>query len=304
MQSAQAISTRRVPVPALFGVSAIFHYLGPALAVLLFANIDALGVAWLRIAGAALVFAIWRRPWRLVRSHLIRSRLASRRGIARLSVSQRWLLVGLGAVLALMNSVFYLAIARLPLSTVGAVEFLGVVILAAVGVRNRRNLTALVLATAGVLTLTDVQLVAAPLGLAFAFANCALFMLYVMLGHRVANTGVAGTGAGIDTLAAAMLVAFVVATPFGAGPAAPAFSHPGLLLAGLGVGVCSSVIPYVTDQMVMARVPRATFALMLTVLPASATVIGVLVLRQVPTVPELIGIGLVAAGVAAHQPAN
>src|SRR5690348_8713733 len=158
MQSAQAISTRRAPVPALFGVSAIFHYLGPALAVLLFANIGALGVAWLRIAGAAVVFAVWRRPWLLVRWRLVRSRLVTRRGVARLSVNQRWLLVGLGAVLALMNSVFYLAIARLPLSTVGAVEFLGVVILAAVGVRNRRNLIALVLATAGVLTLTDVQL--------------------------------------------------------------------------------------------------------------------------------------------------
>jgi inner membrane transporter RhtA len=297
------VPTHRIPVPALFGVSAVFHYLGPALAVLLFAHVPVLGVAWLRIAGAAVVFAAWRRPWRLV----------SRRVTGQVSTTQCWLLVGLGTVLALMNTCFYLAINRLPLSTVGAVEFLGVVILAAVGVRSRRNLLALALATAGVLTLTDIRLTAAPagpasvgpafVGLAFAFANCALFMLYVVLGHRVANSGrVAGTGSGIDALAAAMLVALAVSTPFGAVPAAPAFTHAGLLLAGLGVGVCSSVIPYVTDQLVMARVPRATFALMLTVLPGSATVIGVLVLRQVPTVPELIGIGLVAAGVATHQP--
>ncbi|MBO0869718.1 MAG: EamA family transporter [Micromonosporaceae bacterium] len=293
MRSAREVSTRRVPVPALFGVSAVFHYLGPALAVLLFAHLGALGVAWLRIAGAAVVFAAWRRPWRLVRR--------PRPGGAG---TRRWVLVALGVVLALMNSCFYLAIARLPLSTVGAVEFLGVVILAAVGVRSRRNLLALLLATAGVLTLTDIRLAAQPLGLAFAFANCGLFMLYVVLGHRVANTGAAGTGSGIDALAAAMVVAAAVATPFGVAPAGPAFSHIGLLLAGLGVGVCSSVIPYVTDQLVMARVPRATFALMLTVLPASATVIGVVVLHQVPTVPELLGIALVAAGVAAHQPAG
>ncbi len=47
-------------------VSAVFHYLGPAFAVLLFAHLDVLGVAWLRIAGAAAVFAVWRRPWRLL----------------------------------------------------------------------------------------------------------------------------------------------------------------------------------------------------------------------------------------------
>ena len=55
----------RTPPPhAYFVVSAVFHYLGPAFAVLLFARVDVLGVAWLRIASAALIFALWRRPWR------------------------------------------------------------------------------------------------------------------------------------------------------------------------------------------------------------------------------------------------
>src|SRR6266516_2207080 len=78
-----------VPPHVFFVVSAVFHYLGPAFAVLLFAHVDVLGVAWLRIASAALVFAIWRRPWRLA---------------ARLDRGQLRTLVALGAVLAAMNT--------------------------------------------------------------------------------------------------------------------------------------------------------------------------------------------------------
>ncbi|MFL6118453.1 EamA family transporter [Actinophytocola sp.] len=271
----------RMPAPVYFGVSAVFHYLGPAFAVLLFARVDVLGVAWLRIASAAVVFAVWRRPWRLVR---------------RLAPRQRRVLLGLGVVLAVMNTTFYLAIDRLPLATVGAIEFLGTIVLAAVGVRNARNLIALVLAVGGVVALTDLQLAGAALGFVFAFVNCALFMLYVVLGHRIANTG-----AGIDQLGAAMLVAAVVATPFSVTAAAPAFISPAALLAGVGVGICSSVIPYVTDQLAMARLRRDTFALMLTILPAVATVIGIVVLTQVPTIRELTGIALIATGVAVHQ---
>jgi inner membrane transporter RhtA len=73
------------------------------------------------------------------------------------------------------------------------------------------------------------------------------------------------------------------------------------LVAGAGVGVCSSVIPYVADQLAMARLPRATFSLMLALLPVFATIIGAIVLRQVPTVQDLAGIALVVLGVAIHQ---
>jgi inner membrane transporter RhtA len=106
---------------------------------------------------------------------------------------------------------------------------------------------------------------------------------------------------GIDQLGAAMLIAAVVIAPFGLGAATRALSSPLLLLAGAGVGVCSSVIPYVTDQLAMARLPRATFALMLALLPAFATLIGAAVLGQIPTAQELAGIALVMAGIAVHQ---
>jgi inner membrane transporter RhtA len=204
-------------------------------------------------------------------------------------------MAGLGVVLASMNSLFYLAIQRLPLSTVGAIEFLGPIALAALGARTPRNLLAVVVAVGGVAILTNVRLAGSPLGYIFAFANCGLFVLYIILGHRISG------GGGIDRLGLAMLVATVVAFPIGIAQAAPAFSDPRLLAAGIGVGVSSSVIPYVADQLAMARLPRASFALMMSILPATATAIGFLVLRQVPTAPELLGIGLVIVGIALHR---
>jgi inner membrane transporter RhtA len=276
---------KRVPPHCYFVTSAVFHYLGPAFAVLLFHHLDVLGVAWLRISTAAVVFAAWRRPWRSVR---------------RLPTRDRWTLLGLGVVLGAMNCCFYLAIARLPLGTVGAIEFLGPIALAALGAWTGRNLAALASATLGVLLLTDVRIADQPVGFVFAFANCGLFAFYVVLGHRLARDG---GGAGIDRLGGAMLVAVAVATPFGIVGATPALTSPLLLAAGIGVGICSSVIPYVCDQLAMARLPRATFALLLALLPATATVIGLTVLRQIPTAAEVAGVSLVVVGVALHREA-
>ncbi len=274
---------RRLPPHAYFVGSAVFHYLGPAFAVLLFARVEPLGVAWLRIAAAAAVFAVWRRPWR---------------AYARLDDRGRRLLVAWGSVLAVMNACFYLAIDRLPLGTVAAIEFLPVIALAALGARTLRNGAALALAVAGVYLLTDVQLEGEPIGVALALANALLFAAYIVLGHRVAQGEVVS---GIDGLAASMLVALVVVTPLGAWNAAPALTDPVALAAGIGVGIASSVIPYVCDQLAMARLERATYALLVSLLPATATAIGVVVLGQVPTRVELVGVVLVVGGVAVHR---
>jgi inner membrane transporter RhtA len=285
-QVRKANGAARIPPHVFFFVSAIFHYLGPAFAVLLFSSVTVLGVAWFRIATAAVIFALWRRPWRM---------------FLRIPWPKRRTLLTLGVVLALMNACFYLAIARLPLGTVGAIEFLGPITLAALGARTPRNIVALLLAAGGGWLLTDVRFGGQPLGFVFAFANCAFFMLYVVLGHRIAQDG---GSAGIDRLGAAMLIALLTITPIGFTGALPALVQPVLLLASIGVGICSSVIPYVCDQLAMARLPQATFALLLSLLPASATVIGVVVLRQIPTIIEIAGILLVAGGVALHQEAR
>ncbi len=272
-----------VPPHAYFVVSAVFHYLGPAFAVLLFARVDVLGVAWLRIISAGAVFAAWRKPWRTW---------------ARLEPEGRRLVVAWGVVLALMNSCFYIAIDRLPLSTVAAIEFAGPISLAAAGIRNRRNGLALVFAAAGVYILTGIRLEGEPLGLVFAFANAALFTLYIVLGHRVAQSG---PGSGIDSLGMAMLIAAVVASPLGIWDGGRALVDPIALLAGAGVGISSSVIPYVFDQLALGRLARSTYSLFVSLLPATATIIGIVVLRQIPTLGEIAGIALVILGVAAHQ---
>jgi inner membrane transporter RhtA len=261
----------------------VFHYLGPALAVLLFARVDVLGVAWLRIASAAAIFALWRRPWR---------------GAGALDRPGAMLLLGHGLVLGSMNAVFYLAIDRLSLGTVAAIEFVGPIILALIGARSARNTLALVVAAAGVYVLTGLELAGEPLGLAFAFVNAALFMLYIVLGHRLASRGAIG---GIDGLAVAMPIALVVATPIGGWSAAAAFTDPVALAAGIGVGLTSSVIPYVCDQLAMARLSRPTYALLLALLPATAVVVGVIVHGQIPTAAEGVGEGLVVVGVAVHR---
>jgi inner membrane transporter RhtA len=260
-----------------FLVSAVFHYLGPAFAVLLFARVDVLGVAWLRIASAALVFALWRRPWHALRHPTV---------------------IAWGVVLALMNCCFYLAIDKLPLATVAAIEFLPVIALAALGARSPRNATALALAVPGVYLLTGVHLSGEALGVALALANAGLFAAYIVLAHKVASDPAI---AGIDGLAAAMLIALVVVTPLSGWAALPAFTDPVALAAGIGVGLCSSVIPYVADQIAMARLSRAAYALMVSLLPATATVIGLLVLAQVPSLTDALGIALVIAGVALHR---
>ena len=272
-----------IPPAGYLVVSAVFHYLGPSFAVLLFAVVDPLGVAWLRIASAAVVFGIWRRPWRV---------------LARMDARARRALVAWGGALAAMNCCFYLAIDRLPLGTVAAIEFVPVIVLAALGSRTRRNLAALALAVLGVYLLTDVVLAGQPLGVLLAFANAVLFAAYIVLGHRAAQHGAVP---GVDTLACAMLLAAALVTPFTAASALPALTSPVTLLAGIGVGISSSVIPYVTDQWAMARLKRSSYALLISLLPATATAVGLVVLHQVPTLVEVAGIGLVVGAVALHR---
>lgn len=274
-----------VPPHAWFGVSAVFHYLGPSFAVLLFPAVGVLGVAWFRVASAALIFAAVTKPWKTI---------AEADGKARL------LLIGLGVCLAVMNTSFYLALDRLPMSLVAAMEFVGTIAVALYGLRTGRNFLALALTVIGVFVLIDVKWSTDPLGLFWSALNAALFAGYIVLGHKAAESGARG---GVERLGAAMAIAFFCLIPIGLAQAIAAFGRFELVLAGIGVGICSSVIPYVCDQLAMSRLPRASFALLLALLPATATIVAALVLAQIPSIKDLIGIALVMAGVALHKPA-
>ncbi|MGI8799147.1 MAG: EamA family transporter [Pseudonocardia sp.] len=250
-------------------------YLGAALAVGLFVDLSPSAVAALRLFGAAAVLLAWRRPGR----EAWRGR---RLGLA----------LAFGLATALMNLAFYEAIARLPLGTAVAIEFVGPVVVAALTSRTRRDWVALGLAAVGVLLIADVRWADSPLGVLFALAAAALWAAYIVLGKRVA----AG-GSGLDDLAVGFVLASVVLAPL-AFTAGAVLTSPRLLLLGVGVGVLSSVVPYALDQVVLRRVGRARFAVLLALLPVTAAVVGLAALGQLPTWVEAAGIVAVIAGVA------
>ena len=265
----------RLPPQALFVLGAISQYVGAALAVLLFASVPAAGVAWLRVVAAAAVLVAWRRPWR---TRWTRARLQ--------------LVAAFGIALALMNLCFYLAIDRLPLGTTVAIEFCGPIFVAALGSRTRRDVAALALGVTGVLALADVHLSGSPGGFALAAGAGVFWAAYIVLGHRVAADREIRPQ---DGLALAMAIGAATLAPALVVSAVPALIDPILLAACLAVGVASSVVPYGLEQIAMRRLPRARFALLLALLPATAAVIGAIVLGQVPGLVEAAGIALVVA---------
>lgn len=281
--SGMAARAEAVPPHLWFIVSAVFHYLGPAFAVLLFPAVGVLGVAWFRITSAAVFFGVAFRPIRTLREA---------------SPAGRMLILALGLCLAVMNCAFYLALERLPLSLVASMEFVATMAVALAGLRTRRNLAALALTAIGAGVLIDMHWGGDLVGFAWAALNAGLFALYIALAHRVSRR----VGGGVQGLGAAMAVAAVTVAPVGLAEAWAALNDPALVLAGIGVGICSSVIPYVCDQLALARLPRASFALMLALLPATAAVIGALVLAQWPSGRDALGILLVMLGVIAHKP--
>ncbi|MEU1205385.1 EamA family transporter [Nocardia sp. NPDC005825] len=264
-------------VPFVFIVSGVSLYAGAAIGVGLFDTVEPATVAWLRAAAAGVALLIWRRPWR--------SRW-TRRAVLVAS--------GFGVVTLGMNIAFYEAIARIPLGTAVAIEFLGPIAVAALGSRRARDLPAVLLVAAGVFLLAGVSSDAGPGGVGFAVLAGALWAGYILLGKRVADTG-----SGMDALAIGTTVSAIVLAPILVTRQcvlAPAvFADPRTWLLGVGVGVLSSAVPYALDQVVLRRVGRARFALLLALLPATAAVIGAVALAQRPGVAELAGIGSVMA---------
>jgi inner membrane transporter RhtA len=258
---------------ALFVTGACSMYLGASLAVHLFDEVAVASVAWLRVVGAALVLAIVVRPWRRrwSRSFLVAA-------------------AAFGTATAVMNLCFYLAIDRLPLGTAVAIEFVGPVSVAAAATRTVRNAAALVLAVGGVALLSGIEADANLGGVLFALAAAACWAAYIVLGARVSRFE-----SGIDGLTVGLVIGAVVIAPIGAWDAGPALTSPRLFFLCVAVGVLSNAVPYGLDQLVLRRVDRGTFALLLALLPTTATIIGALVLRQVPDALEVVGIGLVVA---------
>jgi inner membrane transporter RhtA len=281
---------RLVPAPALFAVSGLTQYVGAAIAVGLFSHLPAVVVAWLRVAVAAVVLVAWQRPWR--RTWTVRH------------LGQAVLF---GVILAAMNLTFYVAIDHLPLGTVVAIEFIGPVAVGASTGRTARDRWAVGLAGIGVVLLAGVSLQLGPegrIGLLAAAGAAVLWAGYVLAGRAVSHASAAdpaATSTGLSGLAAAM-AAGAVAFSWLAPSAAPVLRDPVLAAEVVAVAVASSVVPYGVEQVVMRRVGASTFAVLLAVLPATAAVVGAVMLRQWPTWPEVAGLGLVSGAILLAAP--
>jgi inner membrane transporter RhtA len=272
----------------VFVIGAISQYVGAAIGVFLFETTEPATVAWLRAAAAAVALVLWRRPWR--------------RGWNR---RQAGVALMFGLVTIGMNIAIYEAMARIPLGTAVAIEFLGPTAVAASGSRRPRDAAAVGLALTGVLLLAGVEFDANLTGVLFALVSAAMWAGYILLGKRVADTG-----DGLDSLAVGMSMAAVVLAPAILVPQAAidgsVFADPRLWLLGLCIGLLSTAIPYVLDQLVFVGIGSANFALLLALLPVTATLIGVVVLRQIPTLAETAGIALVVVALllSARESAN
>ncbi|WP_228759983.1 DMT family transporter [Pseudactinotalea sp. HY158] len=279
-----------MPAPALFITAGLSQYAGAAVAVGLFAAMPPHTVAWLRaLAGAVVLLALvrpWRAPWN------------------RATLTETGLF---GLALVGMNMLFYVAIGHLPLGVVVALEFAGPVVVAARGHRSARGRAAVALAAAGVVAISVIGLdwggASGPagggppardlvLGLVATAGASACWAAYMVLAGRIAAARDGQSSLAVGTTIAALAYA-PLALPW-AGPAA----DPALLPAILGMALLSTVVPYMLDQVSIRRLGTAAFALLNALLPATATVVGLVALRQRPGLWDLLGLAAITVAVA------
>ena len=250
--------------------------LGLALSVPLFGQVGPLGAVWLRLAwaGVILLIAVRPRPWRFRRPMLLAA-------------------VALGVVTAGVTMLFMAAVARLPLGTASALEFLGPLGVAVA--RGGRRLLWPGLAAVGVLLLTHPWQGGASLaGIACALGAAACWACYILLTQAVGDEV-----AGLQGLAVSIPVAALVATAVAGPDVIPALT-PHLVLAGLGLALLLPVVPFSLEMYALRRLTAAAFGTLMCLEPALALITGLALLGQVPRAWSLTGVAfVVAAGLGA-----
>jgi inner membrane transporter RhtA len=254
--------------------------LGLALSVHLFSEVGPLGAVWLRLAwaGVILVVAVRPRPWLFRRRILLAA-------------------VALGVVTAGLTMLFMAAVARLPLGTASALEFLGPLGVAVARGRSRRRLLWPGLAAGGVLLLTHPwQGSGSVAGTACALGAAICWALYILLTQAVGDEV-----AGLQGLAVSIPVAAVVSTLVSGPSVIPALT-PHLVLVGFGLALLLPVIPFSLEMYALRRLTTAAFGTMMCLEPAIALIAGLALLHQVPRLWSLIGVAFViAAGIGAER---
>jgi inner membrane transporter RhtA len=251
-----------VPPTALVMLSIGSVQFGAAIAKNLFASLGPGGTVFLRIAFAALVLLV-----------LVRPKLGSHDRNA-------YLITGLfGLALALMNLSFYQAIDRIPLGVAVTLEFVGPLGVAVAGSRRILDVAWVMLAAAGILLLAPLGAFGGmdldPVGVAFALLAGSLWASYILLSARTGSAFPGGTG-----LVIALCVGTVVAAPVGIAAAGSALLDPKLLLAGFGVAMLSSAIPYSLELEALRKIPARIFGVLMSLEPAMAALVGLVVLGE------------------------
>ena len=270
----------KIPGPVLALSAMVFVQLGASLSTNLFAALTPAGTAWLRLVVAAVLLLAWTRP-----------------AVHRIPRPVLFTTMALGAVTGMLMLLFVEAIARIPLGTAVAIEFLGPLTVAAVSSSRRAALLWPAFAAAGVLALTEPWVGHLDLlGLGFAAASAVSWGGYILLTRRVGEAL-----PGLQGLAISLTTAAVVVAPFGAGAAIGGLTLP-LATKALGLGILVPLLPYIAEMLALRRMRLAAFGTLMALEPGIATALGLLVLVQRPTVLQLVGIAMVVvAGIGAQR---
>ena len=246
-----------IPPTALVMLGIVSVQLGSAVAKHLFPVVGSFGTVALRLFfAAAVLILVWRPSLRLDR--------------------RTWtVVVAYGVVLGLMNLCFYLALARIPLGIAVTVEFLGPLGVALIGSRRWLDAFWALLAAGGVVLLMEGRGELNLAGFLFALAAGAFWGLYILIGAALGRHTTEGNG-----LALGMAVAALIAVPFGVADSATALFQPWVLVAGLGVALLSSVVPYTLDLEALRRIPPRVFGILMSLEPAMAALVGLVVLDE------------------------
>lgn len=270
----------RTPAPLLVIGAALSVQCGAALATTLFEEAGALGAVWLRQAfGAVILVAL------------------SRGALGRLRGRPLMPVLALGGILAVMNSLFYASIDRVPLGVAVTAEFLGPLLVAAIGSRRVEDVLWVLLAGAGVALLGSPTVDVDHTGLLLALGAGGCWALYIVVGKRLTSTWPL-----LDGLTVAMLVAAVLMAPLGVASAGRELLDPSLLGVGVAVALLASVVPYLLELSALRRIRVSAFGILMSLEPAAAALAGALILSQRLTLLESVAVVLViVASVGANR---
>lgn len=287
-----------MPVFLIVVLEAMMIYSATGVAKVAFTQLDAVYAAWYRVGFMAILLLLWRRPWR-------------KRALLPTTARDWGFLIAFGASLVTMNTMYYVAISNMDIGIATAIEFVGPLSVAVITGHSWRERVGILLAASGVVLLAGISLNGAGggnflVGLIAILIGGSMWGCYIVLGGKIASKGHP-----IDMLCIGTTLGWILQSAFLASGAISRVIRPKadatwltgirgtamLMLVLFLVSLCGSFLPYLTDQVVMRRIPSDRYSVMQSINPAMATLIAV-AFGEMPSIGECVGIALVIAAVA------